>query len=103
LKDAAVSTSGDAEQFVEIGGVRYSHIVDPHTGIGLTGRRSVTVVARRGVNADSMTKALSILPPEKGLDLIEKTDGAAGLIVRLTNKGEEAIASKRFGALLEKP
>ena len=45
LRRAAVSTSGDAEQNVEIGGVRYSHIVDPRTGLGLVGRRSVTVVA----------------------------------------------------------
>ena len=33
-----ISTSGDAEQFVEIGGVRYSHILDPHTGLGVVGR-----------------------------------------------------------------
>src|SRR5262245_52718988 len=85
LKDAAVSTSGDLEQLVELDGVRYSHIVDPRTGLGLVGRRSVTVIARRGIDSDSMTKALSILPPEKGLELIEQADGAAGLIVRLTD------------------
>ncbi len=67
LKDAAVSTSGDAEQFVVINGVRYSHIVDPRTGLGLTGRRSVTVIARRGIDSDSMTKMASILPAEKAL------------------------------------
>ena len=47
LKNAAVSTAGDANQFVEIGGVRYSHIVDPKTGLGLVGRRGVTVIARK--------------------------------------------------------
>jgi thiamine biosynthesis lipoprotein len=103
LKDAAVSTSGDLEQFVEIDGVRYSHIIDPRTGLGLTGRRSVSVIARRGIDADSMTKALSILPPEKGLALIEESEGAAGLIVRLTDKGEESLASKRFKDYLAKP
>src|SRR5262249_49612111 len=56
LRDAAVSTSGDAEQYVEIGGKRYSHIVDPRTGIGLVGRQSVTVVAPFGIFADSLTK-----------------------------------------------
>src|SRR6185437_3752892 len=36
LANAAVTTAGDAAQFVEIGGRRYSHIVDPHTGLGLS-------------------------------------------------------------------
>ncbi len=48
-QERGVSTSGDAERFVEIGGVRYSHVVDPKTGIGKTGRSSVSVIApRRG-------------------------------------------------------
>ena len=102
LRDAAVSTSGDAEQFVEINGVRYSHIVDPRTGLGLTGRRSVSVVARKGITSDSMTKALSILPPEKGLKLIEDIDGAAALIVKVVDRGEDVIPSKRFAGYLDK-
>ncbi|MFM7149048.1 MAG: FAD:protein FMN transferase, partial [Gemmataceae bacterium] len=40
LANAAVSSSGDAEQYVEIDGVRYSHMVDPRTGVGLIGRMS---------------------------------------------------------------
>lgn len=102
LVDAAVSTSGDAEQFVEIGGVRYSHVIDPRTGQPLTGRRSVTVVARRGFQADSLTKAASILPPEKALEKIESIEGAATLIVVKTDKGEDVKQSKRFGGLLAK-
>ena len=53
---AAVSTSGDTEQFVEIGGKRYSHIVDPKTGMGLVGRMSATVVAKDGTASDSLAK-----------------------------------------------
>jgi FAD:protein FMN transferase len=105
LKDAAVSTSGDAEQFVVIDGVRYSHIVDPNTGIGLTGQRSVTVIARRGIDADSLTKMASILPPDKALAQFEKMDKVNALIIiRKTGKGEETLQSKGFGAfLLGKP
>lgn len=80
LANASVSTSGDLEQFVEIGGVRYSHIVDPKTGLGLTGRRSVTVIAPKGVTADSMTKAVMLMPPAAGLSLVEKTPGAAAYL-----------------------
>ena len=97
LANAAVSTSGDLEQFVVIGGVRYSHILDPKTGLGLTGRRSVTVIAPKGILADSMTKAVSVLPREEALKLVEDTPDAAAYIVTL-DKDEKPIvvASKRF-------
>ena len=102
LKDGAVSTSGDSEQFVEIGGVRYSHVVDPHTGLGLTGRRSVTVVARRGIQADSLTKVASILPADEAVKKIESVEGAATLIVVKTARGEEVKQSKDFAKRLAK-
>jgi len=97
LVNAAVSTSGDLEQFVEIGGVRYSHIVDPKTGLGLTGRRSVTVLAKRGVTADSMTKAVMLMPREKAFKLVESTPGAAAFVA-VVGKDEkvETTQSTRF-------
>jgi thiamine biosynthesis lipoprotein len=61
LADAAVSSSGDTEQFVEIGGTRYSHVVDPRTGIGLTHRTAATVVAPSAVTADALSTAATIL------------------------------------------
>ena len=97
LANAAVSTSGDLEQFVVINGVRYSHVLDPRTGLGLTGRRSVTVIAPDGTTADSMTKAVSVLPPDQGMSLVEDTPGAAAYVVVL-DKDEKpvATASMRF-------
>jgi len=99
LKDAAVSTSGDAYQYVEIEGKRYSHIVDPKTGIGIPGQFSVTVVAKDGTSADSLTKVIAVLGNMKGLKLIEETPGAAAFIVRVTDKGEETEHSKRWKEL----
>jgi thiamine biosynthesis lipoprotein len=96
LHDAAVSTSGDAEQYVEINGKRYSHIVDPRTGIGLVGRQSVTVVARRGITADSLTKVVSVLGPQRGLAIIDAQEGVSAYVVRKTDKGMETFESKRF-------
>jgi len=98
LKDAAVSTSGDAEQFVEIDGVRYSHVIDPKTGLGLTERRSVTVIAPDGATADGLDTAACVLGPDRGLALIESTPGAAGLFVRLNPEGQEVRESKGWGA-----
>jgi len=102
LHDAAVSTSGDSEQYVEINGQRYSHIVDPRTGIGLVGRMSVTVVALHGLIADPMTKVVNVLGPERGLPIIDATEGAAALIVRKTDKGIETFESKAFKDLKQK-
>ena len=65
LSNAAVATSGGTEQFVEIGGVRYSHIIDPRTGIGMTSRYLVTVIAEDGALADAAATALSVLGPER--------------------------------------
>ncbi len=97
LANMAVSTSGDLEQFVVINGVRYSHVLDPRTGLGLTGQRSVTVIARDGTTADSMTKAVSVLPPQEAMKLIENTAGAAAFIVVLDKDGKpDRQASERF-------
>jgi thiamine biosynthesis lipoprotein len=103
LKNAAVSTSGDAEQFVELDGVRYSHVVDPKTGLGLTERRSVTVIAPKGITADGLDTAACILGPEKGLALIESTPGAAGLFVRLTPGRREVRESKGWASFANAP
>ena len=71
LHDGAVSTSGDSEQHLEAGGVRYSHIVNPKTGMGLTGRSSVTIVAKDGTTSDSLATAVSVLGPKQGLGLVK--------------------------------
>jgi thiamine biosynthesis lipoprotein len=62
LHNMAVTTSGDVYQFIEHNGKKYSHIVDPRTGYGITSQRNVTVIAKNGTDADWLTKACSILP-----------------------------------------
>ena len=81
LAHCGVSTSGDAWQFVEIDKQRYSHIVDPKTGLGLTTRSSVTIIAPTGMAADGLATAVSVLGVEQGLALVERTCGAACLMV----------------------
>jgi FAD:protein FMN transferase len=96
LQDAAVSTSGEKEQYVEIGGVRYSHIVDPRTGLGVTGHSNVTVIARSGTVSDSLATAVSVLGPKRGLEIINSTKGAAGLITQSTKGSVRSFQSKRW-------
>ena len=87
LSDRSVSTSGDASQYVELGGKRYSHIVDPRTGWALTTRRQVTVLAPDGSTADALASALSVLGKERAetilgrfLDVEAKIDELKGTV-----------------------
>ena len=61
LKNQAVTTSGDLNQFLEIDGIRYSHIIDPKTGRPVPRRVSVTVVAQKAIDADAAATAISVL------------------------------------------
>jgi FAD:protein FMN transferase len=96
LTNAAVSTSGDTEQYVEIGGKRYSHIVDPNTGLGLTTRMAVTVINTDGKTSDGLATGLCVLGPKRGLEVIEKLESAAALYVVAGPDGPAVQASKRF-------
>lgn len=69
-----ISTSGDTEQFVEIDGMRYSHVVDPRTGLGLTERFAATVIARNGITSDSLSTAACVLG-EDGTTLVNSYRG----------------------------
>jgi len=81
LARRAVSTSGDAFQFVEIGGQRYSHIVDPKTGLGVTRRCSVSVFAPDATAADALATALCVLGPDAGMQLAERLADVEALFV----------------------
>jgi FAD:protein FMN transferase len=96
LRNAAISTSGDTEQFVEIDGKRYSHIVDPRTGMPLTSRCTATVIANDGTAADSLTKVASILEPDQAFAIIDGFRGASALVVRQSDHGLQTFASKGF-------
>jgi thiamine biosynthesis lipoprotein len=96
LTNAAVSTSGDANQFVTIDGKRYSHIVDPRTGLGLVGRRAVSVVAKKGSQSDGYATAVCVLGIERGMKLIEETPDLAARIVEVGEK-TRIVESTRFG------
>ncbi len=80
LRNAAVSTSGDAEQGLDAGGKRYSHIIDPITRMGLTSGITVTIVAPTGILADGLATAVSVLGPQRGLELVKQKECVTALI-----------------------
>jgi len=80
LKNTSVATSGDIYQHLDFNGKRYSHIVNPKTGIGLTHSSNVTAIAPGGAIADWLATACSILSPRKALALIKRFNEGALLI-----------------------
>jgi len=65
LTNAALATSGPTAQFVEIGGVQYSHVVDPRTGLGLTNHVTARVIAADAATADALATALTVVAPKR--------------------------------------
>lgn len=96
LQRAAISTSGDAEQYLDAAGTRYSHIVDPVTGSAATGQRGVTVIGPDAMTADALATAVKVLGVERGLPVVEDTEGAAALVVEETDGGIRRFPSKRW-------
>jgi FAD:protein FMN transferase len=82
IKNKAVATSGDSFQVLEADNLRYSHIIDPHTGKGITNGKNVTVIAADGATADWLATACSILETDAALALAKKC-GAELLITQL--------------------
>lgn len=99
MANTAVATSGDQLQFVEIGGKRYSHLIDPRTATPLTDHSMVTVIAPTAMQADALASAVSVLGPEEGIALIDRLPGTAAFIVRKPGEKIEEFASKRWKEL----
>ncbi len=90
IANRAMTTSGDLYQYIEIDGTRFSHIIDPLTGLGKTERIQVTVISKKGLDADAYASALNIMGFEKakaftkskkGIEALIQKDDEAGLTV----------------------
>ncbi len=98
LHNRAVATSGDALQHVVINGKRYSHIVDPRTGLGLTDQSRVTVIAPDGITADSLASAISVLGPKQGMKLVNEKPEVECFIIRHENDKTKSYESNCFSS-----
>ncbi len=100
LKNCAVATSGDLYRYSIHEGKKYSHIIDPRTGYGVTSQRNVTVIAADGATADWLATACSILPVKKALRLARKENAALFIAIQ---KGKRIIiyTSKNFSSYFQ--
>ncbi len=96
LHNCGVSTSGDTEQFIEIGGVRYSHILNPATGLGLTNRIQASVIAPDATATDALATTVCVLGPERGLALVESLPRTAAFILTKEHQEASTFYSRRF-------
>ncbi len=101
LQNKAVATSGDAYQYIEHQGKKYSHIADPRTGYGITSQRNVTVIADDGAVADWLATTCSILPINEAKELAKKMK-AELLITELRNNSILYHVTKGFGKYWKK-
>ena len=85
LSNLSVATSGDLEQFVVIEGKRYSHLIDPGTGLGLTTQCQVTVLAPTGMQADAFASAFPVMGLNKTQVYLDKKTGIS--VYYLQKKG----------------
>lgn len=88
LKDYGIATSGDYEKYFEIKGKRYSHIINPVTGMPVKNISSVTVAAKSATEADALSTAFSVMGLEKTKEFIQKRPDIAVMFVE--KKGDES-------------
>jgi thiamine biosynthesis lipoprotein len=86
ISDMAVATSGNYEKFVIINGKKYSHTIDPRTGLPVTGIKSVTVISPNAEICDALATPVTIMGIEKGLHLINQLNQVECVIIDDNNK-----------------
>jgi FAD:protein FMN transferase len=81
ITDMAIATSGNYEKFILINGQKYSHTINPKTGLPIRGIKSVTIVSRNAEVADAMTTPVMIMGIGPGLDMINQINDMEAIVV----------------------
>ncbi|MCL2305714.1 MAG: FAD:protein FMN transferase [Planctomycetaceae bacterium] len=84
LANISVASSGDTFQYFEVDGKRYSHIIDPKTGMPLADSCLVTVLTDTATESDALASAVSVLGPQRGISLIDRIPGCRAMVVSPT-------------------
>jgi thiamine biosynthesis lipoprotein len=86
ISDLAIATSGNYEKYVIIDGKRYSHTINPKTGLPVTGIKSVTIISPNAEIADAMATPVMIMGIRAGLNLVNQVKHLACIIIDDNNK-----------------
>ena len=86
VTDMAVATSGNYEKYVTINDVKYSHTINPKTGLPVTGIKSVTIISPNAEIADAMATPVTIMGIKAGLNLIDQIHHLGCIIIDDNNK-----------------
>lgn len=81
ISNIAVATSGNYEKYALINGKKYSHTIDPKTGLPVSGIKSVTILSPNAEIADAMATPVTVMGVRVGLDLINQMQGMACIII----------------------
>lgn len=81
LNNQAVATSGNYEKFVMVNGKKYSHTINPKTGLPINGIKSVTVITTNAELADAMTTPIAIMGIHAGLNLVNQIKNLDCIII----------------------
>jgi len=81
ITNTSIATSGNYEKFILIDGKKYSHTIDPKTGLPVRGIKSVTIICPNAEIADAMATPVMIMGIKTGLDMLNQMKGVAGIII----------------------
>jgi thiamine biosynthesis lipoprotein len=95
LTNASLATSGPTAQFVEIDGVRYSHVIDPRTGFGLTNQVLARVIAQDATTADALSTALTVVGVHDAPRLLDRFPDV--LVSLVTDEKGSALGQLELG------
>ena len=100
MANCGVATSGDLFQRVEINGVRYSHIVNSFTCVGMTNHALATVIAKDCMTADSLATVMTVADRKTAFQIAEGRSAAAR-VVRMEDGKPVVEANARFRRIVE--
>ncbi len=101
LHNLGIGTSGDSYQHLDVNGRRYSHVVKPSDGMGLSDSLSTTVLAPDGITADALALGLSILPVSEALRVADSIEGVSVALSRRVGSEVRRFSSRGFPRLPE--